>query len=170
MTSWQARPILMVALVSATLACSDNNDSGSADNFVATLGGEEEVPPVTTPATGSATLTINGDQIDYTVETTGLINPVVAHIHIEVVGENGPVRLNLCGTPDTPACTEGDGELVTGSNGTTVGGISFDSLLSAIRTGGAYVNVHTDDGALPPNTGPGDFPGGEIRGQIEEAQ
>jgi hypothetical protein len=51
-----------------------------------------------------------------------------------------------------------------------VGGISFDSLLSAIRTGGAYVNVHTDDGALPPNTGPGDFPGGEIRGQIEEAQ
>ena len=28
------------------------------------------------------------------------------------------------------------------------------------------VNVHTDNGVAPANTGPGDFPGGEIRGQI----
>jgi hypothetical protein len=26
--------------------------------------------------------------------------------------------------------------------------------------------VHTNDGVAPANTGPGDFPGGEIRGQI----
>jgi hypothetical protein len=26
--------------------------------------------------------------------------------------------------------------------------------------------VHTNDGVAPTNTGPGDFPGGEIRGQI----
>jgi hypothetical protein len=26
--------------------------------------------------------------------------------------------------------------------------------------------VHTNDGVAPPDTGPGDFPGGEIRGQI----
>jgi hypothetical protein len=26
--------------------------------------------------------------------------------------------------------------------------------------------VHTNDGVPPINTGPGDFPGGEIRGQI----
>jgi len=35
-----------------------------------------------------------------------------------------------------------------------------------MRNGGAYVNIHTDDGIAPPNTGPGDFPGGEIRGQL----
>jgi hypothetical protein len=29
------------------------------------------------------------------------------------------------------------------------------------------VNVHTDDGVDPPNTGAGDMAGGEIRGQIE---
>ena len=34
--------------------------------------------------------------------------------------------------------------------------------------GGAYTNVHTNDGVDPANTGPGDFPGGEIRGQISE--
>jgi len=30
----------------------------------------------------------------------------------------------------------------------------------------AYVNVHTNDGMGDVDTGPGDFPGGEIRGQI----
>jgi len=29
------------------------------------------------------------------------------------------------------------------------------------------MNVHTDDGVAPANTGPGDFPGGEIRGQVQ---
>ena len=29
-------------------------------------------------------------------------------------------------------------------------------------------NVHTNDGVAPPNEGPGDFPGGEIRAQIIE--
>ena len=33
--------------------------------------------------------------------------------------------------------------------------------------GNAYVNVHTNDGIAPVNTGAGDFPGGEIRGQVE---
>ncbi|MFL5507780.1 MAG: hypothetical protein ACJ8AU_12930, partial [Gemmatimonadales bacterium] len=59
--------------------------------------------------------------------------------------------------------------LATGTNGTTVGDppITFDSLLSAMRTGGAYVNVHTS--AVGCTAGePGCNPGGEIRGQIEE--
>jgi hypothetical protein len=43
-------------------------------------------------------------------------------------------------------------------------------LLDAIRAGLAYVNVHTSDGATPGNTGPGDFQGGEIRGQLDHAR
>lgn len=35
-----------------------------------------------------------------------------------------------------------------------------------MRAGEAYVNVHTNDGVAPDNTGPGDFPGGAVRGQI----
>jgi hypothetical protein len=38
-------------------------------------------------------------------------------------------------------------------------------VVAAVESGNAYVNVHTNDGVDPPNTGPGDFPGGEIRGQ-----
>ena len=40
------------------------------------------------------------------------------------------------------------------------------SMLALIATEQAYVNVHTNDGVAPPNTGPGEFPGGELRGQL----
>lgn len=159
------------ALLMAVAACGDDDSSGPATSFTATLTGAEEFPPVPTTATGNATLSVSGGQITYTVNVTDLQNAVVAHIHIAPTGENGPVRLNLCGTgAPQPACTSGTGTqvLATGTNGTTVGApaITFDSLLSAMRTGGAYVNVHTDDGVGQPNTGPGDMASGEIRGQV----
>jgi hypothetical protein len=151
-------------------ACGDDDDpSEPATSFSATLSGTNEVPAVPTTATGSATLSLTGSQLTYTVNVTNLQNAVVAHIHIAPEGENGLVRMNLCGTgPPQPPCTSGTGVLATGTNGTTVDSpaITFDSLVSAMRSGGAYVNVHTDDGQGAPNTGPGDMASGEIRGQV----
>jgi CHRD domain len=159
---------IAVALLPLISACGDDEPSGPATSFSANLTGDQEVPAVATDASGSATLDIIGDQINYTVNVSSLENPVVSHIHIEAVGENGPVRLNLCGTPDTTPCATGDGVLVAGTNGATVGdpAITFDQLVEAMRTGNAYVNVHTNDGVGQPNTGPGDMQSGEIRGQI----
>jgi hypothetical protein len=161
--------IAVPALLPVIAACGDddNGPAAPATSFTATLAGTNEVPPVTTPATGSATLTVSGSQINYTIEVANLQNPVLAHIHIAPVGENGPVRLNLCGTTDSPPCSSGTSVLVTGANGITVGSpaISFDSLLSAMRTGGAYVNVHTSAEGCTPGQ-PGCNPGGEIRGQV----
>ena len=165
------RKLLLLASFAA-LACSDDDNNptnADATSFSATLSGAEEVPAVPSEATGTATFTISGNQITYTVNTTGLTNPVVSHIHIAATGANGPVRLNLCGTGDpVPPCGTGEGVLVTGTNGTTVGdpAITFDDLVAAMRAGNTYVNVHTDDGSPPPNTGPGDMASGEIRGQI----
>jgi hypothetical protein len=150
-------------------ACGDDDDPAEpGTSFSATLSGGEEVPAVPTSATGSATLSISGNQITYTVNVTNLENAVVSHIHVAPPGENGPVRLNLCGTgAPVPDCsTTGNGVLASGTNGATVG-ITFDELVAAIQAGNAYVNVHTDDGQPPPNTGPGDMASGEIRGQIE---
>jgi hypothetical protein len=161
------RKLLLFASL-ATLACGDddNNPAEAATDFSATLSGSEEVPAVPSEATGTATFSISGSQIAYTVTTTGLTNPVVSHIHVAPDGVNGPVRLNLCGTGDpVPACGTGEGVLVSGTNGTTVG-ITFDELVTAMRAGETYVNVHTDNGTPPPNTGPGDMASGEIRGQI----
>jgi CHRD domain len=154
-------------LVAGTLACGDdNNEPNNATTFTATLSGGEEVPAVSTTATGTATLAIVGNQIQYTINVVGIQNAILSHIHLAPQGQNGDVRLNLCGTPDSqPTCTSGTGVLATGTNGATLG-VTFDQLVTAMRTGGAYVNVHTSDGVAPSNTGPGDFPGGEIRGQI----
>ena len=152
------------------VACDDDDDSNApATGFVATLNGSGEVPPVQTTAAGSATLTISGDAITYTINVTDMENAVVAHIHIAPPGQNGPVRLNLCGTgAPVPPCTSGTGVLASGTNGVTVGDppITFDSLVSAMRAGNTYVNVHTDDGVAPTNTGQGDMASGEIRGQV----
>jgi hypothetical protein len=158
--------IAVGALLPVASGCDDNGPSGTS--FTATLSGANEVPPVTTTATGTATLSVSGQQLTYTVNVANLQNAIVAHIHIAPTGENGPVRLNLCGTGDPqPACTSGTGVLATGTNGTTVGAppITFDSLLSAMRTGGAYVNVHTSVNGCTPGE-PGCNPGGEIRGQV----
>lgn len=171
MNSFNILKVSLAALLPMIPACGDDDEpSGSAaTSFSATLSGANEVPAVPTTATGTATLSLSGTQLEYTVNVTDLQNAVVAHIHIAPTGENGPVRMNLCGTgAPEPPCTSGTGVLATGTNGTTVGSpsITFDSLLSAMRTGGAYVNVHTDDGQGQPNTGPGDMASGEIRGQI----
>lgn len=168
MTDTRILTLAIAALLPVAAACGDDSGgSGPATDFTALLTGDEEVPPVPTTATGTATLTLDGDQITYTVDVTDLENAVLAHIHIEVQGANGPVRMNLCGTgAPQPPCVSGTGVLATGTNGATVGGISFDSLVSAMRTGGAYVNVHTDDGEGAQDTGPGDMVSGEIRGQV----
>jgi hypothetical protein len=165
--------ILKIAMAAGLLLVSACGDDGPADqgtSFSATLSGANEVPSVTTTATGTATFTLSGDQLAYTINVTNLQNAVLAHIHVAPVGENGPVRLNLCGTGDPqPQCgTSSTGVLTTGTNGTTVGSppITFDELIAAMQSGGAYVNVHTDNGQPPTNTGAGDMASGEIRGQI----
>ena len=163
--------VVLAALFPIVAACSDDGPSdGEATNFSATLSGANEVPAVTTPATGTATFSVSGGQITYTINATNLQNAVLGHIHLAAAGVNGPVRLNLCGTgAPQPACASGAGVVVvaTGTNGTTVGAppITFDDLLAAMRTGGAYVNVHTSTPDCTPGA-PGCNAGGEIRGQI----
>jgi CHRD domain len=163
--------IAVAVLLTAVAACDDDDDDGNGGTepdteFEAILSGSEEEPVVVTPASGSATVSIQGSAIAYQVNVENIENVVVSHIHIGAPGENGPVIMNLCNTDDTPDCsTTGTGVLVEGSNSITME-VTFDSLVSAIRAGNAYVNVHTSDGDATPDEGPGDFPGGEIRGQL----
>ena len=64
-----------------------------------------------------------------------------------------------------------DGVLVEGSFTAAnltgpLAGQPLSALIAAMDSGNAYLNFHTNDGVAPTNTGPGDFPGGEIRGDI----
>jgi hypothetical protein len=96
---------------------------------------------------------------------------VAAHIHCAPVGENGPVGVTLYG-PVPP----GGGSVnvfvvqstITDPDvGNACGWADLAAVVAAMRSGNAYVNVHTDDGVDPADTGPGDFQSGELRGQIK---
>jgi hypothetical protein len=143
----------------------------AGDNFVATLSGDQEVPPRDTQARGVATFKLreDGAALGFKVNVANLDNVFAAHIHCGAAGVNGPVGVTLfMGMPAGGGVTGtlAEGTITGPDPGNGCGWADLAAVLSAMGSGAAYVNVHTDDGVAPPNTGPGDFPGGEIRGQI----
>jgi CHRD domain len=154
---------IAVALVAAgvTVAGASRDD----DEFRAKLKGFEEVPAVSTMASGRFEAEINGaeDRIDYELSFAGLEAPVLfSHIHLGQRTANGGVSVFLCGGGGKPACPqEGtvEGTLVAadviGPTGQGIAAGEFAELIRAIRSGVTYANVHSQK-----------FPGGEIRGQI----
>jgi hypothetical protein len=144
------------------------------NNFTAQLSGDKEVPPRTTDATGEATFQLSNEiQLDFTLNLVNLRNVVAAHIHCAPEGENGAVGVTLF-DPVIPGegsvdVTSIRGSITAPDTGNGCGWADFAAVLEAVRNGNAYVNVHTNDGVDPPDTGARDFPDGEIRGQIEAA-
>lgn len=145
--------------------------ASAGDNFVAPLSGAEEVPARDTPATGVAKFKLreDGTVLMFKVNVSDIENAFAAHIHCGAVGVNGPIGVTLfIGAPAGGAVegTLAEGTITAADPGNACGWTDLASVLAAIESGNTYVNVHTNDGVAPPNTGPGDFPGGEIRGQI----
>jgi hypothetical protein len=154
----------------------------SADNsgrFAAKLTGYEETPTLSTTARGTfqARLSHGGGQISYTLSYQGPFdtNPAggtvtQAHIHFGARAIAGGISAFLCsnlgnGPAGTPACPATSGTVsgvITAAQviGPAAQGIApgeFAELVSALRAGVAYANVHTTT-----------FPAGEIRGQISD--
>jgi hypothetical protein len=166
---------------------------GNADFNLGThmTGAEEVFTPATaggpTPADsrgeGEAIFRVSADgsTVDFRLIASNIDNVIMSHIHCGRPGENGPIRMWLypvigpSGAPGPNGTGPHDGVLASGTfspAGVTcpASAVGQDmSLLAAMRAGLTYVNVHTNDGIAPTNTGPGDFPGGEIRGQLDHA-
>jgi len=123
-----------------------------SDKAEATLTGAEEVPAVTTSATGNVTAELDGDDLKVDGTFSGLssdLAPVAgsaAHVHKAEKGVSGPILFNLNVTPNA------DGRSGTFSATATLS----DADKDAFRDGLLYVNVHTTNN-----------PGGEIRAQLE---
>ena len=149
-----------------------------AEHIQATLSGYEEVPVVSTVATGEFQAMISNDDqfIDYELTYSGLQGTVAqAHIHVAQLSVNGSIVIWLCGTVTNPGPA---GTQTCPASGTISGTIAaanviaastvsqqivageLAEVIAAIRAGVAYVNVHTTPLS----------PGGEIRGQIRASR
>ncbi len=162
----QSRPTVLVAPQGVA------PDGPGLQNFVAHLTGASEVPAHATRAVGEVTfqLSPDGTQLDYRLISSNIQNVIASHIHLAPAGINGPITVFLFG-PVAPGGGRSDGVLAHGTITVDdltgpLAGHPFSDLIAAMSAGGTYVNVHTNDGVDGTNTGPGDFPGGEIRGQI----
>jgi hypothetical protein len=144
-TAWLVVPLSMAGLL---VACgggggSDNSSSTTTTTKTATLTGEQEVPPVSSGAIGSGTLSLNraSGALSGSVKLDG-VTATVAHIHEGAVGANGGVVVAL--TETTP-----------GTWSVPSGTILTASQIASFDAGRLYFNAHSATNGT-----------GEIRGQI----
>jgi hypothetical protein len=106
------------------------------------LSGAEEVPPVSTPGSGSGSFRVAEDGAITGSVTTKDVQGTMAHIHRGAKGQNGPIIVPLDKNGDT--YTVPAGRKLT------------KEQLEDLKKGNLYVNVHTNANK-----------GGEVRGQLQ---
>jgi hypothetical protein len=162
---------VIIALMGGLLAAAT---VAKADQIGALLTGYEESPSVSTTGRGEfvATIDADSDRIEYSETFSGLQAPVTqSHIHVGQLGVNGSIVIFLCQTasnPDptglAPQCPQQGTVSGTITSANVIQGSmapqqlaagDLAAVITAIRAGVAYANVHTQVS-----------PGGEIRGQI----
>ena len=140
------RRLVVSALVAAgalAIVSGCTSMSATTDTQTVTLSGANEVPPVTTSATGTATVTIKPDRsVSVKVSVTGM-NATASHIHEGAAGANGPVIVPFTKTADN-AFSAPDGAKLT------------EAQYESYKQGKLYVNVHSAA-----------HPGGEVRAQLK---
>ena len=139
---------IALCLVLMVVASADARRQATAIGLIATMNAPSEVPAPTgdvSAARGAFTATASQDGtgagLDWSMTFGGLTGAATAaHIHVAPRGQPGPVVVPLCAPCTSPAS----------------GTANVDAtVLAALQTGGAYVNVHTDRNRA-----------GEIRGQV----
>jgi len=134
--------LAVVTMIAGILAGSSG--MAMAAKIEVALSGDQEVPPVSTSAKGSGTITVGADKsVSGSVTTSGVAG-VAAHIHEGAPGENGPVVIFL---------TKTSGNVWSVPAGTKL----TDAQYLSFEAGKLYFNVHSEAHKK--------F--GEIRGQIK---
>ncbi len=158
---------LLSGLVLAGMALGTENRNWSVH-----ASGDLEIPARDTLGQGQAIfhLSKDGTAIEYKLIASNIENVTASHIHLGGPTINGPVVAFLFGSvPAGGGRTDGvlaEGTITAANLVGPLTGQPLSALIDAMNSGNAYVNVHTNDGVAPTNTGAGDFPGGEIRGNF----
>jgi hypothetical protein len=128
------------------------------DEFIAELSGQNVLPPTDSQATGMVKFQIMGtDSIEYVINATDIQGVTSGHIHEGIEGENRPMLIELF-FYNTPMNRVSESGTITADNfqgGTLTAQQQLTDFITALRAGGTYVTVSTEQNL-----------DGEIRGQI----
>ena len=152
----RTRLLLYAGLLTATAA-------QAQDFYNTNLSGHQQVPSVATLAEAGVNVGVNradrvanfGGGTDTLALTSPIDESIGAHIHLGYTGENGPILVAL---PYENLFDDDDNFVGARLRDTSFFGIRetlYDTLVTALDEGRAYVNVHTAN-----------YPGGEVRGQL----
>ena len=122
-------------------------------NFVATLSGDQEVPPTGSTASGVGLVTLNAAENQITVS--------MGYVGLGTAATLSHIHGNATSTPGNTAPVIFDFGAVSGTSG-AFSGLTFaitPAQVALLRQGLLYFNVHTSA-----------FPNGEIRGQIHPTE
>jgi hypothetical protein len=118
------RRALMASVLLATFGVA------SAQEMSLKLTGSEEVPPVTTSATGAGKITVAADKsVSGSIKTTGIVG-TAAHIHEAPAGKSGPPIITLTQSGDDTWTVPAGAKLT-------------DAQYQAFKAGNLYVNIHS---------------------------
>jgi hypothetical protein len=129
---------------------------------IASLTGDQVVPPVSTDAIGHATFKHpNSSTMNYKLNISGIVHPNGIGIHAGKMGKNGEVIVDIMKHAKEQMTKVG--VIVTGSFNASdligpMQGKTILDLVDSMKSGDTYVSVDTQK-----------YPTGEIRGQIELA-
>lgn len=166
----------LLPLAVATLALTALPALAAEVTYTVSLTGQANVPdPIKTPASGQAQLVVSADgkSVSYVLTVKDLDNASAGDLHLGSPGQNGPLVVQLFPVGGaSPKKGTFSGVLAQGKFDASdlvgsMAGASLAELLEMMSEGNVYINVHTNDGMDPPNSGPGDYRLGEIRGQIK---
>ncbi len=134
---------LWVIVAAAALLFAGYSGVASSDEIKVVLSGSQEIPPVTTSASGTGTISVAPDKsVRGSVNITGM-SPTVAHIHEAGAGKIGAIIIPLTQTADN-VWSVPEGAKLT------------DAQYESYKAGNLYYNVHSAANKS-----------GEIRGQIK---
>jgi hypothetical protein len=159
--------VIMMGTTSIAVTA-QNSQKQTQQTFQAKLSGNNEVPPVTTSATGMAQfqLSTDGKALSYTLTANNIKDIKASHIHQGKTGGNGQpvVPLSIENAKMDYGCqcmlpASGKGTITSNNLQGSMAGKQISDLVSIIKNGQAYVNIHTEQNK-----------NGEIRGQILPVQ
>jgi hypothetical protein len=146
--------LIGIGTASSGSGASDGGKQGTAaasvadgTQYVANINGAQQVPPVHTPATGSALFKVDdkGKALRYKIKIKNIRGLTELHIHLGKRGQNGDTVVGFIAVPPPGVgrAIESAGYITSANLIGPMTGMPIGALIQKFQTKSTYVNAHT---------------------------